>query len=52
MENRIIVGLGGYQIGVPDEKQAINIMREAIDQGMTVFRRRLDHHDGGSPELM
>ena len=32
-----IVGLGGYHIGVPEENEAISIMHEAIDQGMTFF---------------
>ena len=47
-----IVGLGGYHIGVPDEKDAIAIMHEAIDQGMTFFDNAWDYHDGGSEEVM
>ncbi len=47
-----IVGLGGYHIGVPDEKDAINIMHEAIDQGMTFFDNAWDYHNGGSEEVM
>ncbi len=47
-----IVGLGGYHIGVPDENEAINIMHEAIDQGMTFFDNAWDYHDGGSEEVM
>ncbi len=47
-----IVGLGGYHIGVPEEKEAIRIMHEAIDQGMTFFDNAWDYHDGGSEEVM
>jgi aryl-alcohol dehydrogenase-like predicted oxidoreductase len=47
-----IVGLGGYHIGVPDEKEAISIMHEAIDEGMTFFDNAWDYHDGGSEEVM
>jgi len=47
-----IVGLGGYHIGVPEEKEAIRIIHEAIDQGMTFFDNSWDYHDGGSEEVM
>ncbi len=47
-----IVGLGGYHIGVPGEREAISIMHEAIDQGMTFFDNAWDYHDGGSEEVM
>ena len=47
-----IVGLGGYHIGLPDENEAINIMHEAIDQGMTFFDNAWDYHDGRSEEVM
>lgn len=47
-----VVGLGGYHIGVPEEKEAIRIMHEAIDQGMTFFDNAWDYHDGGSEEVM
>ena len=47
-----IVGLGGYHIGVPEEGEAIRIMHEAIDQGMTFFDNSWDYHDGGSEEKM
>lgn len=43
-----IVGLGGYHIGVPDEKEAINIMHEAIDQGMTFFDNAWDYQTEAS----
>lgn len=47
-----IIGLGGYHIGVPEEKEAIRIMHEAIDQGMTFFDNAWDYHNGGSEEVM
>lgn len=47
-----IVGLGGYHIGVPAEQDAIRIMHEAIDGGMTFFDNAWDYHDGGSEEVM
>lgn len=47
-----IVGLGGYHIGVPEEKEAISIMHQAIDEGMTFFDNAWDYHDGGSEEVM
>ena len=47
-----IVGLGGYHIGTVDEPEAIAIMHEAIDEGMTFFDNAWDYHGGGSEELM
>lgn len=47
-----IVGLGGYHVGVPDEKQGIAIIHEAIDEGMTFFDNAWDYHAGGSEEVM
>jgi predicted aldo/keto reductase-like oxidoreductase len=47
-----IVGLGGYHIGTVDEKQAIRIMHEAIDEGMTFFDNAWDYHNGGSEQIM
>jgi aryl-alcohol dehydrogenase-like predicted oxidoreductase len=47
-----IIGLGGYHIGVPDERDAIRIMHEAIDEGMTFFDNAWDYHDGGSEDVM
>ena len=47
-----IVGLGGYHIGVPDQTEAIRIMHEAIDEGMTFFDNAWDYHNGGSEEVM
>ena len=47
-----IVGLGGYHVGTAEEKEAIAIMHEAIDEGMTFFDNSWDYHNGGSEELM
>jgi aryl-alcohol dehydrogenase-like predicted oxidoreductase len=47
-----IVGLGGYHIGNPEENEAIRIMHEAIDEGMTFFDNSWDYHDGGSEQVM
>ncbi len=47
-----IVGLGGYHIGAPDEAEAIRIMHEAIDEGMTFFDNAWDYRSGRSEEVM
>jgi uncharacterized protein len=48
-----IIGLGGWDIGaVREEKEAIALMHEAIDQGVTFFDNCWDYHDGGSEERM
>ena len=48
-----IIGLGGWDIGaVPEEKEAIAIMHEAIDNGLTFFDNCWDYHEGRSEERM
>jgi predicted aldo/keto reductase-like oxidoreductase len=47
-----IVGMGGWHIGTVEEKDAIRIMHEAIDEGMTFFDNAWDYHKGGSEEVM
>lgn len=48
-----IIGLGGWNIGaVRDDAEAIAIMHEAIDEGLTFFDNSWDYHDGRSEELM
>jgi uncharacterized protein len=48
-----IIGLGGWDIGaVREEKEAIAIMHEAIDEGLIFFDNCWDYHDGGSEERM
>jgi predicted aldo/keto reductase-like oxidoreductase len=47
-----IIALGGWHIGAIDEKLAISLMHEAIDNGLTFFDNAWDYHDGGSEEVM
>ncbi len=47
-----IVGMGGYHIGTAEEKEAIAIMHEAIDQGMTFFDNSWDYNNGRSEEVV
>ena len=47
-----ILCLGGWHIGAIDEKLAISLMHEAIDNGLTFFDNCWDYHDGGSEEVM
>lgn len=47
-----IVGLGGYHIGTAPENEAIAIMHEAIDEGMTFFDNSWDYNNGHSEEVM
>ncbi len=47
-----IICLGGWHIGAIEEKLAIELMHEAIDQGLTFFDNAWDYHDGGSEEVM
>jgi aryl-alcohol dehydrogenase-like predicted oxidoreductase len=47
-----IVGIGGWHIGSIPESDAIPIMHEAIDNGMTFFDNAWDYHQGGSEEVM
>src|SRR5215469_1035777 len=47
-----IICLGGWHVGAIEEKDAIAIMHEAIDQGLTFFDNAWDYHDGGSEEVM
>jgi len=47
-----IIGIGGYHIGVPDPREGIAIMHEAIDEGVTFFDNAWDYHNGGSEEVM
>ncbi len=47
-----IVGLGGYHVRTADDKTALAIIDEAIDNGMTFFDNAWDYHNGASEELM
>ncbi len=46
------LGLGGFHLGVPSEKEAIAIMHKAIDHGMNFFDNCWDYHDGDSERRM
>ncbi|MEK7831785.1 MAG: aldo/keto reductase, partial [Acidobacteriota bacterium] len=47
------IGLGGYHIGaMKDDDEAIRLMHEAIDAGVTFMDNAWEYHDGRSEELM
>jgi predicted aldo/keto reductase-like oxidoreductase len=46
------IGLGGYHIGTPDETEAIQIIRTAIDKGVNFMDNCWDYHGGKSEERM
>ena len=46
------LGLGGYHIGVPPENEGIQIIRTAIDRGVTFLDNCWDYHDGNSEVVM
>ena len=44
-----LVGVGGYHVGsVPDEQEAIRIVRTALDSGVNFLDNAWDYHDGVS----
>ena len=48
-----IIALGGWDIGnIKDQSEAVSIMHEAIDEGLTFFDNSWDYHDGGSELVM
>ncbi len=47
-----IIALGGWDIGNANERDAIALMHEAVDNGLTFFDNCWDYHDGHSEELM
>ena len=49
-----LIGLGGYSIGVEElsDKEAIRMMRYAIDEGVNFFDNAWDYNDGLSEERM
>ncbi|MFZ5831098.1 MAG: aldo/keto reductase [Planctomycetota bacterium] len=51
-EQVTIICLGGWDIGTCEEAEAISIMHEAIDEGLTFFDNCWDYHKGGSEEKM
>ncbi|MEA1950575.1 MAG: aldo/keto reductase, partial [Planctomycetota bacterium] len=48
-EKVTIIALGGWDIGtIKDHGEAVRIMHEAIDEGLTFFDNCWDYHQGGS----
>lgn len=47
-----VIALGGWDIGRPPEAEAIAIMHEAIDQGLTFFDNCWEYHNGRSEAFM
>jgi len=47
------IGLGGYHLGdVPTEREAIRIVHEAVDAGVTFMDNAWEYHDGKSERIM
>jgi aryl-alcohol dehydrogenase-like predicted oxidoreductase len=48
-----ILGLGGYHLGVmKSQREAIRIVQEAVDGGITFLDNAWEYHDGRSEEIM
>ena len=43
-----LVGLGGYHLGLPDERESIRIVRRAIDNGINFMDNCWDYNSGQS----
>ena len=43
-----LVGLGGYHLGLPDERESIRIVRSAIDNGINFMDNCWDYNGGQS----
>jgi len=51
--NVSILGLGGHHIGrIRDDNQSIQLIRKAIDRGVTFLDNAWEYHNGRSEELM
>ena len=47
------IGLGGYHLGImKDDEEAVRLVHEAIDAGITFMDNAWEYHDGRSEELM
>jgi len=47
------IGLGGYHIGkMKDDHEAIRLVQQAVDSGITFMDNAWEYHDGRSEELM
>ncbi len=48
-----IIGIGGYSLGsCPTLKEAVAVIHEAVDAGVTFFDNAWEYHDGKSEEWM
>jgi aryl-alcohol dehydrogenase-like predicted oxidoreductase len=48
-----VIGLGGYSLGAaPSLKEAVAIVHEAVEAGVTFFDNAWEYHDGKSEEWM
>jgi aryl-alcohol dehydrogenase-like predicted oxidoreductase len=47
-----LMGIGGAHLGVPSEKDAIHIVQEAMDHGVTFLDNSWDYHGGESERRM
>ncbi len=47
-----IVGLGGYHLGIPSEKEAVRLVRRALDHGLNFLDNCWDYNGGKSEERM
>lgn len=47
-----LLAVGGYHIGVPEEKEAIRICQQALDQGVNFFDNAWEYHGGKSEERL
>jgi aryl-alcohol dehydrogenase-like predicted oxidoreductase len=48
-----IIGIGGYSLGsAPSLKEAMTIVHEAVDAGVTFFDNAREYHDGKSEDWM
>jgi aryl-alcohol dehydrogenase-like predicted oxidoreductase len=47
-----LLGIGGYHLGIPERSEAIRIVREAIDHGVTFLDNCWDYNGGDSEKRM
>src|SRR5262245_60601802 len=47
-----LIGLGGFHLGIGDEKNAVRIVRAAVDHGVTFMDNCWDYNDGKSHRFM
>jgi uncharacterized protein len=48
-----IMGIGGWHVGaIEDEKEAMRVVHEAVDEGVTFFDNAWDYQDGHAEEVM